>query len=92
MKYEIALEKLKHLHKRFSARYKIKPNEMSFQINEMWSYNNPPDILLCTPQADALSKAFHFEFDEKTLILIYDLDLHQAALFLCNYLEKTSSE
>ena len=92
MKYFISLAKIQKLHKRFSARYKIKPSEMGYLINEMWSYNNPPDVLELTPQADALSHEFDYEFSEDELQALYNRDLKQAALYLSNYLRHDATK
>jgi hypothetical protein len=87
MNYQTALIKIQKLHKQFSSRYKIKHSELAYLINEMWSYDYPPDILEFTKQAEALSMEFDYNFSEDELQRIYEMDIKQAALYLSNYLK-----
>lgn len=65
-----------------------KPNEKS-QMCLIWSTLNPPDILTETDQMEDLETAFNIDFSEDEAVLIYDMTVAEAVVYIDKLINKS---
>jgi hypothetical protein len=79
---ELFRKRLKHRFKRHGK----------YRLCELWSTDNPPDILSETSMAGRLDAIVGFTLSDEELMIAYDLeDLHAAAIYLFNLMKDRPS-
>ena len=63
-----------------------KPNDES-QMCLLWSTRNPPDVLEGTKQLEEIEEEFEISLTEDEAIEMYDMNLHEAALYIQHLLK-----
>ena len=75
---------LLRLHHKFSRNRK---STLNSSMCEMWSTKNPPDVLSCTPQLEAIEEFVNCNFEEMQAIYFYDMNIKEATEYIWDILQ-----
>lgn len=75
--YKETYTKLYKIYKKYQKKYKHNPD--SHQMCCMWSTVNPPDTIEDTKPIYEIEKTFEINLDEDEALVLYDMDLDEAA-------------
>jgi len=67
-------------------------SDQDYYLYELWSMNQPPDVLENTDMADRLDRIMGFHLSEEELMIAYDEPLSVSSVYLFNLYLKTMSD